>query len=89
MKPTFCAFLFVAALCLNNVTAAAVLSPAQSGGKTATRAPEIKYERYKLANGLEVLLHEDHKLPIVAVDIWYHVGPVKERAGRTGFAHLF
>ena len=52
-------------------------------------APEISYERYKLSNGLEVLLHEDHKLPIVAVDIWYHVGPVKERAGRTGFAHLF
>src|SRR6202789_3487511 len=52
-------------------------------------APEIKYERYKLSNGLEVLLHEDHKLPIVAVDIWYHVGPVKERAGRTGLAHLF
>ena len=52
-------------------------------------APEIKYERYKLSNGLEVILHEDHKLPIVAVDLWYHVGPVKERAGRTGFAHLF
>jgi zinc protease len=55
----------------------------------STHAPEIRYERYKLANGLEVLLHEDHKLPIVAVDIWYHVGPMKERAGRTGFAHLF
>ena len=55
----------------------------------ATHAPEIRYERYKLPNGLEVLLHEDHKLPIVSVDIWYHVGPVKERAGRTGFAHLF
>jgi zinc protease len=52
-------------------------------------APEIKYERYKLNNGLEVILHEDHKLPIVAIDLWYHVGPVKERAGRTGFAHLF
>ncbi len=55
----------------------------------ATRAPEIRYERYTLPNGLEVLLHEDRKLPIVSVDIWYHVGPVKERAGRTGFAHLF
>ncbi|MGA9670597.1 MAG: pitrilysin family protein [Terracidiphilus sp.] len=55
----------------------------------AAHAPEIKYERYKLSNGLEVLLHEDHKLPIVSVDIWYHVGPVKERGGRTGFAHLF
>ena len=52
-------------------------------------APEIKYEQYKLANGLQVLLHEDHQLPIVAVDIWYHVGPLKERQGRTGFAHLF
>jgi zinc protease len=54
-----------------------------------TTAPDLRYERYKLDNGLEVLLHEDHKLPIVAVDLWYHVGPVKERAGRTGFAHLF
>src|SRR5580658_4967027 len=59
--------------------------PAQS----SAHAPEISYESYKLSNGLEVLLHEDHKLPIVSVDIWYHVGPVKERAGRTGFAHLF
>lgn len=85
MRRILCAFLLASALYLNNV----VLSPAQGDVKTATRAPEIKYERYKLANGLEVLLHEDHKLPIVAVDIWYHVGPVKERAGRTGFAHLF
>ncbi|HEY1895309.1 MAG TPA: pitrilysin family protein [Terracidiphilus sp.] len=87
MKRTVCAFLFAAAF--SHAIAAAALPPAQSEGKAATRAPEIKYERYKLANGLEVLLHEDHKLPIVAVDIWYHVGPVKERAGKTGFAHLF
>lgn len=60
-----------------------------SASAESTKAPELKYEKYKLANGLEVLLHEDHKLPIVSVDIWYHVGPVKERAGRTGFAHLF
>jgi zinc protease len=59
--------------------------PAQS----SVHAPTISYQSYKLSNGLEVLLHEDHKLPIVAVDIWYHVGPVKEREGRTGFAHLF
>jgi zinc protease len=61
----------------------------QAAAEPAARAPELRYERYKLGNGLEVLLHEDHKLPIVSVDIWYHVGPVKERAGRTGFAHLF
>ncbi len=51
--------------------------------------PVIKYEKYKLANGLEVLTYENHRLPLVAVDLWYHVGPVNEKAGRTGFAHLF
>src|SRR3984885_479582 len=53
------------------------------------KVPEIKYETYTLPNGLQVILTEDHRLPIVGVDIWYHVGPMKERAGRTGFAHLF
>jgi zinc protease len=51
--------------------------------------PEIKYEKYTLPNGLTVITHEDHRLPLVAVDIWYHVGPLNERPGRTGFAHLF
>ncbi|HEX3435323.1 MAG TPA: pitrilysin family protein [Pseudacidobacterium sp.] len=53
------------------------------------KVPEINYETYTLPNGLQVILSEDHRLPIVGVDLWYHVGPVKERAGRTGFAHLF
>ncbi len=53
------------------------------------KIPEIQYETYTLPNGLQVILTEDHRLPIVGVDLWYHVGPVKERAGRTGFAHLF
>lgn len=52
-------------------------------------SPELKYEKYTLANGLDVILSEDHRLPMVAVDIWYHVGPAYEAAGRTGFAHLF
>jgi len=52
-------------------------------------AVQLQFEQLKLPNGLQVLLHEDHKLPIVSVDLWYHVGPAKERAGRTGFAHLF
>ena len=51
--------------------------------------PQIKFEKYTLKNGLEVILSEDHRLPLVAVDLWYHVGPANERAGRTGFAHLF
>jgi zinc protease len=53
------------------------------------KVPNLKYERYTLPNGLEVILREDHRLPLVAVDLWYHVGPVNEKAGRTGFAHLF
>ena len=53
------------------------------------KVPNLKYEKYTLSNGLEVILREDHRLPLVAVDLWYHVGPVNEKAGRTGFAHLF
>ena len=53
------------------------------------KVPELKYERFVMPNGLVVLMHEDHRLPLVAVDLWYHVGPLNERAGRTGFAHLF
>src|SRR5246127_2438423 len=53
------------------------------------QVPQIKFERYKLANGLEVILSEDHRLPLVTVNIWYHVGPMYEKPGRTGFAHLF
>jgi len=57
--------------------------------QSSQQFPTIKYEKYKLANGLEVILSEDHRLPLVAVDLWYHVGPANERPGRTGFAHLF
>jgi zinc protease len=53
------------------------------------KVPVIQYQKYKLANGLEVLTYENHRLPLVAVDLWYHVGPINEKAGRTGFAHLF
>ncbi len=49
----------------------------------------LPYEKYTLPNGLEVILYENHKLPLVAVDLWYHVGPANEKPGRTGFAHLF
>lgn len=49
----------------------------------------IPFAKRTLANGLDVLVHEDHALPIVAVNIWYHVGSKNEVRGRTGFAHLF
>jgi len=49
----------------------------------------IPYTRYVLDNGLTLIVHEDHKAPIVAVNVWYHVGSKNEKTGRTGFAHLF
>jgi zinc protease len=49
----------------------------------------IPYTRQTLDNGLDVLIHEDHGCPIVAVNLWYHVGSKNETPGRTGFAHLF
>jgi len=49
----------------------------------------IPVEQYALPNGLRVVLSADHAIPLVAVNLWYHVGSANERAGRTGFAHLF
>ena len=49
----------------------------------------IPFIKHTLANGLDVIVHEDHGCPIVAVNVWYHVGSKNERLGRTGFAHLF
>ena len=49
----------------------------------------IAYEKFTLPNGLDVILHEDHTLPVAAVNVWYHVGSKNEEPGRTGFAHLF
>jgi zinc protease len=64
--------------------------PQQAAARPAALAvPSLKFEKYKLDNGLEVILSEDHRLPMVAVNLWYHVGPANELPGRTGFAHLF
>ena len=71
--------------------AASAAAQTKSAAKphTATKLPEIAYKTYTLPNGLKVITHEDHRLPLVSVDLWYHVGPLNERPGRTGFAHLF
>jgi zinc protease len=53
------------------------------------QAIEIPYEKFVLDNGLTLIVHEDHKAPIVAVNVWYHVGSKNEKEGKTGFAHLF
>ena len=62
--------------------------PAQHA-KPAPAPLDIPYQRFVLPNGLTLLVHEDHKAPIVAFNVWYHVGSKNERPGRTGFAHLF
>ena len=49
----------------------------------------IPYEKFTLSNGLDVILHQDHSIPMVSVNVWYHVGSKNEKPGRTGFAHLF
>ena len=56
---------------------------------TLVRAVDIPHQSFTLPNGLRVFVHEDHKAPVVAVSIWYHVGSKDEPAGKTGFAHLF
>lgn len=74
-------------------TATLVLCPLLLGQNTLAQDGDmdikIPYEKFVLKNGLTVLVHEDHKAPIVAVNVWYHVGSKNEKAGRTGFAHLF
>ncbi|HLQ66480.1 MAG TPA: pitrilysin family protein [Candidatus Limnocylindrales bacterium] len=71
--------------------ALAAMGASAPAARAGVKPPQIKldYEKYTLPNGLEVILREDHRLPIVAVNTWYHVGPANETAGRTGFAHLF
>ena len=63
---------------------------AQNRGATAAAdIPRLQFEKYSLPNGLEVILSPKRGLPMVAVNLWYHVGPANEDKGRTGFAHLF
>ena len=65
-------------------------SPPNVGTVSGARAlPPIPFTEYTLDNGMRVILHEDHSTPIVAVNVWYHVGSKNEQPGKTGFAHLF
>jgi zinc protease len=64
-------------------------SSAQSQPAQAGADIDIPFQKFVLDNGLTVIVHEDHKAPIVALNLWYHVGSKNERPGKTGFAHLF
>ncbi|UTW55784.1 pitrilysin family protein [Kordiimonas sp. SCSIO 12610] len=72
------------------LTAGAITLPLSAEKNTSPGIEaKIPYEKFTLDNGLRVIVHEDHKAPIVAVGVWYHVGSKDEPEGRTGFAHLF
>ena len=81
---------------MKNLALAALLAAPLTVAAATPAAPaadfgpmRIDYTRHILPNGLTLIIHEDHKAPIVAVNVWYHVGSKDERPGRTGFAHLF
>jgi len=76
------------ALCVGLLAASSPVL-AEPGGPPSSDVPAIPHERYTLPNGLEVILHKDSTVPLVAVDVWYHVGSGCEEPGRSGFAHLF
>ena len=90
------AVLALVALMAGNPLSAAAQSKTAPAHKAAVAVasvdipiPDIPYTKFVLANGLTVLVHEDHKAPVVAVNTWYHVGSKNEKPGKTGFAHLF
>jgi zinc protease len=70
------------------VTSAAPVR-AQTASAPTAKPLELVYTQFTLPNGLHVILHEDHSVPVVSVNVWYNVGSARERTGRTGFAHLF
>jgi zinc protease len=70
--------------CLTGACSALKIPPASE-----PTSIDIGYQKFTLDNGLTLIVHEDHKAPIVAVNVWYHVGSKNEQAGKTGFAHLF
>ena len=86
--------LAIAAVCAGlgahpSVSVAAPQGSVQGAVVTQGDSIAIKYEKVRLANGFELILVEDHRLPLVAVNLWVHAGPQNEAAGQTGFAHLF
>ena len=78
-----------AALALALATALTTGGYAPTARAASAPAVDIPYETFTLPNGLRVVVHTDRKAPVVAVNVWYHVGSKDEPAGRTGFAHLF
>lgn len=68
--------------------AALVVAPAAAPAQNASGKLTVPYTHFTLPNGLQVILHEDHSVPLVTVNVWYHAGSGREKPGRTGFAHM-
>src|SRR5262245_11669666 len=68
--------------------APATSTPPAAGTQRSTNL-SVPFTQFTLPNGLHVILHEDHSVPLATVNVWYHVGSAREKPGRTGFAHLF
>jgi len=75
---------FILAIGLAACLATAPIAAQQAGARIS-----VPYQTFTLPNGLNVILHEDHTVPMVTVNVWYHAGSANEKPGRTGFAHLF
>jgi len=82
MKKNYAAYIFLAAALLFSLLSSP--APAQTADKI-----DVPFQKFVLDNGLTLIVHEDHKAPIVAFNVWYHVGSKNEKPGKTGFAHLF
>src|ERR1043166_6503406 len=98
MRKIFAAFALAAGLSLvasasaqTHRARAAAPHPAAaaSSAQSLVAQVNIPHQEFTLPNGLRVVVHEDHKAPVVAVSVWYSIGSKDEPAGRTGFAHLF
>src|SRR5262249_35721293 len=74
----------VLALALATIPAASAQAPPQAPPRL-----DVAYTQFTLPNGLNVILHEDHSVPMATINVWYRVGSAREKPGRTGFAHLF
>ena len=87
--------LLTAALLLSMSSQAPAPPPAPRPGPSPQRTTSanppltVPFTQFMLPNGLHVILHEDHTVPLATLNVWYHVGSAREKPGRTGFAHLF
>ena len=94
-NPTFCfvslAFVVLKSTVMKCAAALVLVALAYPAAAQtpAARAIQLPYSEFTLPNGLRVILHEDHSVPMVTVNMWYHVGSAREKEKRTGFAHLF